>query len=204
MLRSSSLVTSAVAYLALPRSVSAEKNVLADERMPLAALVLRLLAFLGYPVCRRPAFSADAGAVRLQVEIVSAVRMPLRTVRNLLLPEPAALDSVGGVALTGADVQVGRVGARRVVAPVTGIFDAGLPTYQGSSAKVAEKPAVGPVLLSSEVEESVSAFISGASPEPAFGIFSTVDFGPENGLSFSVSHEAHSTPRAIPIGVIWK
>jgi hypothetical protein len=130
--------------------------------------------------------------------------MTLRAVRHLLLPEPAALDGVSSIALPRADVQVSGVGARRVVAAVAGVLNAGLPAYERGSAKVAEKPAVRPVLRSSVMEESISALISGACPEPAFGIFATVNFGPENSLGFSVSHDVHSTPCVIPIGVVWK
>ncbi|MFF8482329.1 hypothetical protein [Streptomyces antibioticus] len=120
---------------------------------------------------------------------------------HLLLPQPAALNGIGSVPLPRADVQVSRVDARRVVAAVAGILNPCLLPDERGSAQVPEKPSMRSVLLVSGVEDSVSALIPTAIPEPAFAVSSTVHLGPELGDYFEFRHAIHSTPRAISSGV---
>lgn len=195
------LIPGLVAYLALARSVPAEKHVVAYERVPLMAFRLRLLSFFSGAVVSSAADSAGACSGRPNIEIVSRVGMPLRAVGHLLLPQSVALHSVGDVALAGAHVQVRWIDAGRIVAAMAGILDPGLPTDERRSSKLTKQPAVGPMLLPSEIEEAVAGFISGADPSPAFRIATTIDARPEGSGYFADSHASNSTSCTVPNGV---
>lgn len=199
MLRLSSVVPSPVAYPALSRPVTAEQNVVAAE---FVALVARRAAAPSSSVLLSGASTAATGPSRPYRRVGLVVGMTLRAVGDLLLPKPAALNGVSHVALPCADVQVRGVDAWRVVASVTGILNACLLPYEGSTAQLSEEPSVGPLLSSLGVEDAVSALVSSAHPGPAFGLFAAFNLGPELGGYFNICHAIHSTPRAISNGVI--